>query len=58
MGPTIEETVLALSRPEKARLLGLLVRDVGDLAIGIESTPGVCGGDPDDHQRPSFGSTG
>ena len=46
MGPTIEETVLALSRPEKARLLGLLVRDVGDLAIGIESTPGVCGGDP------------
>ncbi len=46
MGQPIEEAVLALSRPEKARLLGLLARDVGDFASGIESTPGVCGGDP------------
>jgi uncharacterized protein (DUF433 family) len=35
-----------LSRAEKAQLLQWAARDVGDAFPGIESTPGVCGGDP------------
>ncbi len=35
-----------LSRAEKAQLLQWVVRDVGDAFPGIESRPGVCGGEP------------
>ena len=35
-----------LSRPEKAQLLQWIVRDLGDAFPGIDSTPGVCGGEP------------
>jgi uncharacterized protein (DUF433 family) len=36
----------SLSRAEKARLLRMVVQDLRDAFPGIESTPGVCGGDP------------
>ena len=42
----IEKQLDSLSRTEKARLLGRIVRDLGDSFPGVESTPGVCGGDP------------
>src|SRR3954463_4507975 len=35
-----------LTRAEKALLLQWAARDVGDAFPGIESTPGVCGGEP------------
>lgn len=35
-----------MSRAEKAQLLQWVVRDLGDAFPGIESTPGVCGGNP------------
>jgi uncharacterized protein (DUF433 family) len=35
-----------LTRAEKAQLLQWAARDLGDAFPGIESTPGVCGGDP------------
>ncbi|MGI8909110.1 MAG: DUF433 domain-containing protein [Rubrobacteraceae bacterium] len=34
-----------MTRAEKAQLLQLVVSDLGDAFPGIESTPGVCGGD-------------
>jgi uncharacterized protein (DUF433 family) len=34
------------SRAEKAELLHLVVRDLGDAFPGIESSPEVCGGEP------------
>ncbi len=41
------ETELDLLTPaEKARLLQRIVRDLGDAFPGVESTPGVCGGEP------------
>lgn len=41
------ETLLgAMSRAEKAVLLKLVVSDLGEDYPGIESQPGVCGGDP------------
>ena len=42
----IERQLESLSRAEKAILLGTLVREMGDWFPGIESTPGVCGGEP------------
>jgi uncharacterized protein (DUF433 family) len=36
----------AMSRAEKAQLLQWVVQDLGDAFSGIESVPGVCGGDP------------
>ncbi|MBN1851099.1 MAG: DUF433 domain-containing protein [Pirellulales bacterium] len=42
----IENELELLSRSEKARLLQRIVRDLGDSFPGIESTPGVCGGEP------------
>jgi len=45
----IEETVkllASLTRAEKAQLLQWVVRDLGDAFPGIESSPGVCGGEP------------
>jgi uncharacterized protein (DUF433 family) len=35
-----------LTRSDKAQLLQWAARDVGESFPGIESTPGVCGGDP------------
>jgi uncharacterized protein (DUF433 family) len=41
------EALLArMSRAEKAQLLQVVVRDIGEAFPGIESTPGVMGGDP------------
>jgi uncharacterized protein (DUF433 family) len=41
-----EKLLPALSRAEKAQLLQWVVDDLGDAFPGIESRPGVCGGDP------------
>jgi uncharacterized protein (DUF433 family) len=41
------ETLLAaMNRAEKAQVLQGVVQDLGDAFPGIESVPGVCGGDP------------
>ena len=42
----VEELLLALSRAEKAQLLRLVAQDLDDAFPGIDSTPGVCGGEP------------
>ncbi|MBI3944498.1 MAG: DUF433 domain-containing protein [Armatimonadetes bacterium] len=36
----------AMTRAEKAELLQWVARDLGDAFPGIESTPGICGGEP------------
>jgi uncharacterized protein (DUF433 family) len=36
----------SLTRGEKAQLLQLVAREIGDSFPGIESTPEVCGGEP------------
>ena len=41
-----EELLANMTRAEKAQLLQSLVRDLGDAFPGIESRPGVAGGDP------------
>src|SRR5262249_25568168 len=41
-----EKLLSAMSRAEKAQLLQWVVQDLGDAFPGIESIPGVCGGDP------------
>jgi uncharacterized protein (DUF433 family) len=41
-----EELLAGLSRAEKARLLRLLIRELGDEFPGIESRSGVVGGAP------------
>lgn len=35
-----------MSRAEKAQVLQWIARDLGDAFPGVESLPGVCGGDP------------
>ena len=35
-----------MTRAEKAQVLQWVARDLGDAVPGIESTPGVCGGEP------------
>lgn len=35
-----------MTRAEKAQVLQWVARDLGDAVPGIESTPGVCGGQP------------
>jgi len=40
-----EKILSTMTRAEKAQLLQLVVSDLGDAFPGIESTPGVCGGD-------------
>lgn len=42
----IEKELELLSRAEKAQLLQRIVRDLGDSFPGVETTPGVCGGEP------------
>ena len=41
-----EELLAKMSRAEKAQLLQWAAREVGDAFPGIESRPGVCGGEP------------
>lgn len=41
-----EELLSRMSRAEKAQLLRSVVHDLGDAFPGIESTPGVLGGEP------------
>src|SRR5687767_15973032 len=36
----------SLTRAEKAQLLQWVVNDLGDAFPGVESRPGVCGGEP------------
>ena len=43
---TVEELLSEMTRAEKAQLLQWIVRDLGNAFPGIESTPGVCGGEP------------
>jgi uncharacterized protein (DUF433 family) len=43
---TVEELLSTMTRAEKAQLLQWIVRDLGNAFPGIESTPGVCGGEP------------
>jgi uncharacterized protein (DUF433 family) len=41
----VEDLLPALTRAEKAELLRMVVQDLDDAFPGIESTPGVCGGE-------------
>jgi len=41
-----EKLLPSLTRGEKAQLLQWVARDLGDAFPGIESIPGVCGGEP------------
>jgi uncharacterized protein (DUF433 family) len=41
----IEDIIANLSRAEKAQVLQWIARDLGDAFPGIESTPGVVGGE-------------
>ena len=43
---TIETLLPTLSSAEKARLLQWVVRDIGDAVPGIETIPGISGGEP------------
>lgn len=42
----LADYVAQLSPGEKAQLLQIVARDIGQAFPGIDSTPGVCGGDP------------
>ena len=42
----VEQLLAKLSRAEKAQVLQWAARDLGDAFPGIESRPGVCGGEP------------
>jgi uncharacterized protein (DUF433 family) len=42
----VEGLLPSLSRAEKAQLLKMVAQELGDAFLGIESKPGVCGGDP------------
>lgn len=41
-----EKLLFSLTRAEKAQLLQWVARDLGDAFPGVESRPGVCGGEP------------
>lgn len=42
---TAEQLLSQMTRGEKAQLLQWLTRDLADAYPGIESTPGICGGE-------------
>ena len=42
----VEDLLPSLSRAEKAQLLRTVVQDLDDAFPGVESIPGVCGGEP------------
>ena len=54
----VEKQLESLTRGEKAQLLQRVARDIGDSSPGIESTPGVCGGEPCivPHTHPRLGA--
>jgi len=41
-----EKLLSGMTRGEKAQLLQRVARDIGDAYPGIDSIPGVCGGEP------------
>jgi hypothetical protein len=41
----VEKVAAGLSRAEKAQLIQSVARGLGDAFPGIESNPGVCGGE-------------
>lgn len=41
-----EQLLFEMSPTEKLHLLQLIARDLGGATPGIESTPGICGGEP------------
>jgi uncharacterized protein (DUF433 family) len=41
-----EKLLSMMTKGEKAQLLQWIVRDLGDAFPGIDSSPGVCGGEP------------
>ena len=41
----VENLLPALTRAEKAELLRMVAQDLDDVFPGVESTPGVCGGE-------------
>ena len=41
-----EKLLTTMTRAEKAQILQWVVQDLGDAFPGVESTPGVCGGEP------------
>jgi uncharacterized protein (DUF433 family) len=41
-----EKLLSSMTRGEKAELLQQIAREIGDVFPGIESIPGVCGGEP------------
>jgi uncharacterized protein (DUF433 family) len=43
---SFEQLLSGLKKAEKAQLLQWVARDLGDAFPGIDSTPGVCGGEP------------
>jgi uncharacterized protein (DUF433 family) len=43
---TAEQLLAKLTRAEKAQLLQWTARDLGDAFPGVESSTGVCGGEP------------
>ena len=42
----MERLLTTMTRAEKAQVLQWVARDLGDAIPGIETTPGVCGGEP------------
>lgn len=48
MGPLqqAEKLLSKMTKAEKAQVLQWVARDVGDAYPGIESNPGICGGEP------------
>ena len=42
----MEKLLTTMTRAEKAQVLQWVARDLGDAVPGVESTPGVCGGEP------------
>jgi uncharacterized protein (DUF433 family) len=42
----VERLLSQLKPAERVQVLQWVVRDIGDGLAGIESTPGVCGGEP------------
>lgn len=41
-----EKLLASMTKGEKARLLQIVARDLGDASPGIDSNPCVCGGEP------------
>ena len=41
-----EKLLSRMTRAEKAQILQWVVRDLGEAFPGIESNPGICGGEP------------